>query len=236
MKQVIRKGCKDMWNAFMVADAKFCGYDIPFCPTTAKDAPLSIIDWKQAETIYRRQLRKGKKDFFHNAFVCFYLDDSKFDGKNGIWFRYKYVECVMSHFAGVVTPDFSTNADFPIPWKIFNTYRMRAYGYWLGTKGHQVINNVRWGGRETWRYCFEGIPKRSVVCIGTVGSGLRLLKNRPLFEAGLKELVRVLKPHTVIIYGSADYKPLDYLRENGIEILQYDSATNTRLKGRGEDE
>ncbi|MBQ0071515.1 MAG: DUF4417 domain-containing protein, partial [Spirochaetales bacterium] len=39
-----------------------------------------------------------------------------------------------------ITPDFSTNQDFPEAIKIYATYRMRAFGYWLGREGIEVIN------------------------------------------------------------------------------------------------
>lgn len=105
----------------------------------------------------------------------------------------------------MITADFSTNADFPDPIKRYNTYRMRAFGFWLGSQGISVINNVRWGTEETWDYCFDGIPYNSIVSIGTVASGINKLENRPDFEAGLLKMVEVLNPHTIVIYGSANY-------------------------------
>lgn len=39
----IRNGITDIWNAFMVDNAKFDDYDIPFCPTTATSYPSSLI-------------------------------------------------------------------------------------------------------------------------------------------------------------------------------------------------
>ena len=234
MKNDIRKGCKDIWNAFMVKGATFCSEDIPLCPTTATSLPRDIITWEEAKAIYDQHMTTGDADFRYDAFVCFFLDDWKFDGKNGIWFDYNDVELTLHHFSGVVTPDFSTNQDFPKPWKTFNTYRMRAYGYWLGSLGHQVINCVRWGTAETYSYCFEGIPRRSVVCIGTVASGLKLAKNCPLFEGGLREMLRILRPHTVIVYGSSNYPPLRLLEEAGVRVIQFDSATNRRFSKGGD--
>lgn len=114
-------------------------------------------------------LARKDNEFFCNAFVCWFIDDYKFDGPRGIWHDSAHVLKVLRHFAGAITPDFSTYQDFPEPLKIYNTYRMRAFGYWLGKNGIPVINNVRWGTPESWRYCFDGIPDNSIVCIGTVG-------------------------------------------------------------------
>ena len=66
-------------------------------------------------------------------------------------------------------------------------------------------NNVRWGTSETYRYCFDGIDTDSIVAIGTVGGSPRKYIDRLRFEEGLAELVRVLRPHTIVVYGSANY-------------------------------
>ena len=94
----------------------------------------------------------------------------------------------------------STFQDFPYPLKLWNTYRTRAFGYWYGTIcGNPVYNNVRWGTPETYGYCFDGLPKHDVVVIGTVGGSPRKKIDRPRFEQGLNEMVRVLHPHTIIV-------------------------------------
>lgn len=142
---------------------------IPLCPTTAETLPAEIIPWDEAKHIYKTALARGNAGFVHPAFVCFYLDDQKFDGLHGIWHDSTHALKILRHFAGAITPGFSTYQDFPEPIKIYNTYRMRAFGYWLGRNGISVINNVRWGTPESWRYCWDGIPENSIVCIGTVG-------------------------------------------------------------------
>ena len=81
-------------------------------------------------------------------------------------------------------------------------------------------------------YCFDGIPENSVVAIGTVGGSPRKLEDRERFEEGLKELVRRLHPHTIIVYGSANYKCFKELEEQGITILAYPSKTNKAFAGR----
>ena len=180
-----RPGCKDIWNAFMVDGAKFGKHDIPFCPTTATHIPKCQITWEEAKQIHKKHIARKEYDYHEDAFVNWNLDDYKFDGIRGIWHEYKFVLKVLRHFAGAISPDFSTNQDFPESIKIYATYRMRAYGYWLGREGIEIINNVRWGTEETFDYCFEGIPKNSIVAIGTVGGGPRKLIDRNRFEIGL---------------------------------------------------
>ncbi|MFC2659084.1 MAG: DUF4417 domain-containing protein [Segatella sp.] len=222
-----RTGIQDTcWNAFMTVGSIFTENDIPFCPTTANKIPERIITYKEARELYNKKLKSGDKDFHDDAFVCFYEDDQDFDSTCGIWFRSKKACRILDHFAGIITPDFSTYQDFPEPLKLWNTYRMRAFGYWYGAiRKKNVINNVRWGTQETYYYCFSGIPKNSIVAIGTVGGSPRKLIDRRRFEEGLDKLVEVLAPHIILVYGSANYPCFDRLKEQGITIISYPSKT-----------
>lgn len=219
-----RKGCKDIWNAFMCKGAKFGLYDIPLCPTTARTVPKSIVTWDEAKAIHKKNSHTNN-DYRMDDYVCWYMDDYKFDGSKGIWNDCKKALDVLRHFSGVITPDFSTYQDFPEPLKIYNTYRMRAYGYWLGRKGISVINNIRWGTYETYRYCFEGVEKNSVVAIGTCGGSPRKKEDRLRFEQGLDKLINVLSPHTIIVYGSANYSCFEALQKRDIRIIAFKSKT-----------
>lgn len=213
----------------MVKGATFTENDIPFCPTTATELANAIVTWEEAKTIYRKHRIKKDVDFNYDAYVCWYIDDYKFDGPRGIWHDYNFALKVLCHFAGVITPDFSTYQDFPEPLKIYNTYRMRAYGYWLGKNGIiAIINNVRWGTSESYRYCFDGIPQNSIIAIGTCGGSPKKYIDRRRFENGLAEMVKRLNPHTIIVYGSAKYYCFGKLKEQGINIIDFPSQTANR--------
>lgn len=215
------------WRPDMVDGAEFSENDIPMCPTTAKDLPTMIVTYKEAKEIYRRRLRNGREIFRHFAYVCFYEDDYDFDSSKGIWFPGDQDCKILKCFQGVITPDFSTYQDFPDPYKRLNTYRMRAFGYWYGTLcGGSVINNVRWGTPETYEYCFDGIPKNSIVAIGTVGGSPRKLADRSRFENGLAEMIKRLSPHTILVYGSANYKCFNELEKRGIRVIDFPSKTS----------
>ena len=215
----VRAGIKDIWNSYMVKGATFSSADIPFCPTTG-EIPENIITWTEAKALYKRS-----PEIDHNDYVCFYEDDQKFDGEKGIWKKPDDALRVLKHFAGVITPDFSTYQDFPDPIKRFNTYRMRAFGYWLTKNNINVINNVRWGTFETYQYCFDGLPGNSILAIGTAGGSPRKIEDRVRFEEGLNELILRKRPHTLVIYGSSSYPIFDKLRNQGIKICPYKGKT-----------
>ena len=103
-------------------------------------------------------------------------------------------------------------------------------------QGLEVINNVRWGTPDTYEYCFDGIEPHSIVAIGTVGGSPWGLDDRERFEDGLCELVARLKPHTIIVYGSANYPCFGTLRNMGIQIVSYKSSTAKYYERRSTDE
>ncbi len=228
-----RPGLQDIWNAFMCEGSRWTENDIPICPTILNAIPDTIVTWTEAKSIYRHRI-KTNINFKDNSFVCFYEDDYKFDGSRvGIWANPKHALKILSHFRGIITPDFSTYQDFPYPLKIFNTFRMRVFGCWCGNNGLNVINNVRWGTSETYCYCFDGIEKNSVVAIGTVGGSPRKLSDRKRFEEGLTELIKRLSPKVILVYGSDNYPCFTKLRKNGISIHGYPGITSRAFKKRG---
>lgn len=233
-----RAGLVDMWNAFMVKNAVFEGNsDMPLCPCTASSPPKELISYEDAKSLYKKEIQSGNRDFSVNAFIHFYIDDQKFDGKqSSVWLYPEKALEIIRHFSGIISVDFSTYSDFPDPIKRYNTYRMRAFGCWIASLGIPVINNVRWGTVETWDYCFDGIPKNSMVCIGTVASGINRIENRPLFEFGLLKMVEVLSPHTIIIYGSANYPFIEDLKAKGITIISFPSKTSLAFERRKKNE
>jgi len=207
-----RKGCKDIWNAFMLKGARFDVGDIPFCDSTG-DIPHKIVAY---------DLTKSYPD--KDCYVHFYIDDQKFDGPNGIWHKPYEALNRLKQYKGVITPDFSTYQDMPDPIKRYNTYRMRAFGYWLNQNGVKIINNVRFGSPETYDYCFSGIPKNSIICIGTIGC-VKRKKDWYRLEQGLDELIRRLSPKILLVYGSVPEKLFKKISESGIIIKEYLSQT-----------
>ena len=219
----VRKGSVDIWNAYMVRGAEFTENDIPISVTTCAVLPRKLIGFDEAKSVYNKTIRKDP-DFFEDAFIHFFIDDQKFDGKRrSIWSDPKIVEEIARHFAGIISPDFSIYQDFPKPIKMNNIYRMRAFDYWLEQEGIPCIHNVRWGAEETWEYCFDGIPKDSVIAIGTVASNLRNTNSKSLFENGFRKMIGVLSPSVIVIYGSCKSAAIDEARNCGIKIVSFPS-------------
>lgn len=220
-----RNNCKDIWNAHMVKGAKFSRHDIPICPTMNYNLPNELISYTKARAIYKKMLKTGHKKFYINAYIHFYLDDFNFDNHLGVWNKPYKLRFLLKHFAGCITPDFSTYGDFPLPIKLYNFYRMRAFDFWLANHGISLIHNVRWGTEETFAYCFDGIPKESIIAIGTVASELGTRIGRKVFCQGFQQMIKVLEPQQIIIYGGAAELPLKKIAGNiPLHFFQGDTA------------
>ena len=119
----------------------------------------------------------------------------------------------------MISTDFSLYFDMPLAMQIWNTYRNRAFAFWLQENGVDVIPNVQWGDERSYEFCFEGIPKNSIVAISTHGC-IQGKKERPLFKKGLEELVGRLKPTTIVNYSNTPDDIFSPYKKAGIEILQ----------------
>ena len=233
-----RPGCKDVWNAWMLDErTEWDIGDIPFCPTTTSRVPSKLVFYKDAIDAHRKHMRKLGPDYQIEAYLHGWGDDYKFDArKNSIWLYPEKFWTVAKHYTGFITPDFSTNVDFPDPLRRYNIYRMRTMGYWMGRQGKEVINNVRWGLADSYDIDFAGLPKRVILAIGAVASGLKRLENRLLFECGLFAMVERLEPITLIVYGSDRYPFFDKLREQGIGVVSFPSKTDLAFRECGNHE
>ena len=229
IRNFTRNGEHDMWNAFMVQNARFTKNDIPISKESFT-IPEQLIGWDEAKSLYKK-LIKENKEFKYPAFIHFYMDDQKFDGKKSSVWLYPFEALkVIKHFKGIITPDFSTYYDFPKFIKGYNFYRMRAYDCFMELEDIPYIHNVRWGTKETWKYCFDGIPKGSVVSIGTIASGLRKCENRKLFENGFRKMLEVIEPKAIIIYGSSNYSIINEAKTKGIKVVSFESKTSLAFK------
>lgn len=155
------------------------------------------------------------------AGIHFYVDDYQFER---VWSRPDFYIEKMGYFDCVLTPDFSLYMDMPKPMKIWNIYRSRIIGQMCQDKGLTVIPTVSWAERDSFDYCFEGLPENATLSISTIG-----VKTNPdamaVWRAGTTEMIKRLEPKRLIVYGGAvDY---DY---GGVEVIYYENEVTERMK------
>ena len=232
-----RANCKDIWNGYILKNATFDKYDIPFCPTTAVELPKALISITDAKKMYEEEMEKGNTDFKYDAFIHPYSDDQIFDGiKEGFWNKPDSMIKLAKHFSGMITIDYSTYLDFPDPLKRWNVFRSRTLGIHSGNNGIPTINNVRWGEEETWGYSFSGLPKNDIYAIGTVASGIHQHGYKEIFIKGLIYFVNRFQPKVLIIYGSDNLPIFDELRNKGIKVITFKSDTASYFERRENNE
>ena len=146
--------------------------------------------------------------------IHFYVDDYQFER---IWnYPEKYLDTLLEYDA-ILTPDFSLYMDMPMAMKIWNVYRSRLIGAYFQSQGLKVIPTISWAEKETFKFCFKGIPKGSIVSISTVG-----IKedeySRKIWREGMQEMIKQIEPQAILVYGG--YQPFDY---GNIETHYYEN-------------
>ena len=152
--------------------------------------------------------------------VHFYLDDYQF---LRVLYNPDMYLSVLQRFKAVLSPDFSTYSDFPKAVQIFNHYRKQWLGAYWQYYGIDVIPTIGWSTPDSYEFCFDGIPRDSLICISTVG----IYANkewRYSFLDGYHKALDVLTPKKIIFYGKL-YPEIDV--PSGIE---YAVAVNQNMK------
>lgn len=193
---------KDVFGAFLVKDAKFTQgkYEMPVVRSNIDKLPTSLFSYQK--------LGKKKVEVQPGTALHFYVFDYLFDGEKGIWnslirgveFKTGFNLNKLEGFDYIIVPDYSLYVDMPIEWQRWNTYRSRVVAFALQELGYKIIINARWSDKSSYEFCFLGIEEGTVVSIGTHGCS-RSLSDIQLFNEGLIELIKVVKPSALIIYG-----------------------------------
>ena len=132
-----------------------------------------------------------------NVGIHFYVDDYQFER---VWNApEKYVEVLMDYDC-ILSPDFSLYMDMPMPMKIWNIYRSRFIGAYYQSKGLRVIPTLSWAEKETFSFCFKGIPKGSIVSISTIGVK-RDEEALQIWKDGVAEMIKQIEPSAILVYG-----------------------------------
>ena len=156
--------------------------------------------------------------------VHFFLDDYQFER---IWQRPEFYIEKLIDFDCALTPDFSLYLDMPIAMQVWNIYRSRLIGQIMQDYGITVIPTVSWSTKDSFDFCFDGLPQNATLAVSTIG----VKQDKEQFEIwidGMNEMIKRLSPTKIIVYGGkVDY---DY---KDIEVVYFDNATTERMKNNG---
>ena len=218
---------KDVFGAFLVENAKYTTdekYDMPIVKSNIEQLPTSLFSYQEV----------GKKDLDipSGTALHFYIFDYLFDGENGVWnslirgieFKRGFNLDKLDKFDSIIVPDYSLYGDLPIEWQIWNVYRSRVVAHALQELGYKVIINARWADERSYEFCFTGIEMGSIVAVGTHGCSKELV-DRYLFDQGLVELIKRVKPQTIIFYGALTDSVKALLNEYNQNYIVFKSDT-----------
>lgn len=113
-------------------------------------------------------------------------------------------------YAFILSPDFSRYNEMPV-WKVIEAVGMNRWmgAYWQNA-GLHVIPAVGWATPFTYRFCFLGIERNSVVAVTTNGNRRR----RNAYLHGYDAMLERLSPSAIICLG----KPFAEMRGNVIPV------------------
>jgi len=209
---------RDVWNANLIFGCRFDGeYEMPVLKS-CDCIPEKLTAFTNA-----------KIKLADNSFIHFYEDDYLFER---IWrFPKRYLRLIAA-YGGAIAPDFSVYREMPLAQQIYNVFRSRALGYWLSKNGIYVIPNVRWGDERSYKFCYDGLPKNSIVAIGTHGC-VKHMDDRRYFFNGLIEMLNRITPKKIIVYGSASDRIIPSLLVCNVEIIHFESDLSRVHKRKG---
>ena len=87
----------------------------------------------------------------------------------------------------------------PMAMQIWNRYRNRALAYYMWLNDVNIIPTVGWSNRESYDWCFDGLPKYSTLAVSTNGCFSK--EGKECYRNGFKEMCRRLEPNRVVIVG-----------------------------------
>lgn len=146
-----------------------------------------------------------------NKYVHFYINDFQFDR---IWNKpNKYLK-ILKKFAGVISPDFSMFIDMPNITNIFAHYKRMLLSHFYQENGITVIPSFSSAGEKSYEWCFDGLPKNSVIFVSSVGV------DKFTFIQAVYEMNKKLKPTKILLYGPL-FKELNEEIQN--KIIKFES-------------
>jgi len=169
---------------------------------------------------------KMKNEMNKNSFVHFYEIDEKIlpFARN----RGNYISNI-NQFQGAIGCDYSMYRNMPIFIQEYQTLLNHELMFYMQKLGISVIPNVRYGDECSYSFCFEGIPKNSILSIGTHGC-IKTEDDINCHIKGIQETIRKLKPEALIFYGAVHEEIEALLYCKKVFYRKFDSDTSSYYK------
>lgn len=161
---------------------------------TVHDLPDTLLSYRSE----RKTWTPGHEDARMSKAIChFFLDDYRFES---VWTQLHNGMRRVERYWGALTPDFSLYANWPTVCQQWNHYRQQWLGCYWQEHGIPVIPTVNWSTPDSFYWCFSGIPQQQIVALSV--PDLRSTPTKRLFMAGYRQMLKVLQPSAVLVYGT----------------------------------
>lgn len=182
------------------------------------DEKVQFIGFNYAKTCEKQQ----KTDFG----VHFFLDDYQF---NRLWNSPdKYIP-LLAKFKYVLSPDFSMYMDYPKSMQLWKHYQKHWLGAYMELFGIKVIPTIGWSDKESFKWCFDGEPKNSIVAVSSIGTQ-KYKESKEAFLDGYREMLKKLKPTLVLFWGNipkeidkTNILPMGYIMDEKFKLMRNSS-------------
>lgn len=112
----------------------------------------------------------------------------------------KYINLFRKHPC-VISTDYSVYANMTMPEVMWNNYRNKLLAAWMQRNDIAVIPNVSWSREWSYDFCFEGMPKHSIIAINSTGIGKDAF-SKDMWIKGYRKAIEVLEPIRIVRYGA----------------------------------
>lgn len=176
-------------NVDFVPEYVYGEFEIPYI----KPEPYAPVkDWIPFNFASRMLSSREEKG------VHFFIHDYQFEH---LWTSREKYRNLLPQFGAVMTPDFSPYMDWPVMVQRWNHYRKHLLGAWMQEIGCRVYPTITWSDERSLKWCFDGEPSHSTVCVSSVGM-MKRKEDYGLFMSGYDRMLEVLEPETILFYGS----------------------------------
>ena len=179
----------EMFRELILRDAGYCGNEYGMPEIIKEEFDLKTIKLIGCQNIKNNDERH--KDYG----VHFY----KWDNKLECYYKnpYKYVD-KLKQYKFIFTPDYSVFLLSNPNVQRYDIFRSRWTGNFYQRKGCVVYPGAGWGGKETYSWCFAGLPCNATLSISTLGT---FTEHKKAFLDGYFELLKQKNPENILCYG-----------------------------------
>ncbi len=162
-------------------------HQFPIVKPNHSDIPYIVLGFHRRKETVRKDVT-----------IHFFIDDSKFI--TVLNNPHKHID-ELSTYRWVIGSDFSVQSQMTLEDKRHNIFNIKKITAWWQYNGVNVIPNVVWCSGVDYDYCFDGLPKHSVVAINSTGIG-KDERSKQVWIDGYTKAIDILKPTSIIRYGA----------------------------------